>query len=184
MDALQYFLSESHYWTSSKVNKLTVYLENHSYNNFSSICADIQDIDQSRIYIRFFKRNNISIDAFVEFCSVVKPLASQEEDDFSAPNQIEESETRYTTIGKKSTNNLNESQQHDLITELKQLQIKYLKLEGEILCVMCKESPRNCVFFPCKHMILCESCAKIIAKKNNLCPTCRTNISSQSVVNY
>lgn len=40
-------------------------------------------------------------------------------------------------------------------------------------CCVCMDADADVIFFPCKHMIACESCAKGLAR----CPYCRTIIS-------
>ena len=40
------------------------------------------------------------------------------------------------------------------------------------LCVVCWENPRTVVFLPCKHLQVCELCAKGLAQ----CPSCRAGV--------
>ena len=42
-------------------------------------------------------------------------------------------------------------------------------------CIVCFESPRTHVFFPCGHLIVCEACADMIAPNGRgACPICKT----------
>ncbi len=40
-------------------------------------------------------------------------------------------------------------------------------------CVVCKESRKEYVFFPCGHMCVCEGCAASIQGRDRKCPLCR-----------
>lgn len=44
----------------------------------------------------------------------------------------------------------------------------------KMICIICNEQDRNCILELCKHVILCETCAK----KLNRCPHCDANINS------
>ena len=43
-------------------------------------------------------------------------------------------------------------------------------------CVVCNENPIDALFFPCRHMWLCVSCAEKLKKLQKPCPACRTPI--------
>lgn len=49
-------------------------------------------------------------------------------------------------------------------------------------CVICMTNPRDTTVLPCRHMCLCNECAKIMRLQsggtNNKCPICRTKIES------
>ena len=41
------------------------------------------------------------------------------------------------------------------------------------LCLICEDQPRQ-VRFVCGHANCCESCARLVKLRDNLCPTCRS----------
>lgn len=43
-------------------------------------------------------------------------------------------------------------------------------------CVICKERPRESVFYPCGHRCTCYQCGKTIYKRSGICPMCKTKI--------
>lgn len=45
--------------------------------------------------------------------------------------------------------------------------------QGNVMCVVCWENPRNVVVFPCKHLCLCENCSVNLQK----CPICNQPLS-------
>ncbi|KAJ7555635.1 hypothetical protein O6H91_05G047600 [Diphasiastrum complanatum] len=51
--------------------------------------------------------------------------------------------------------------------------------DSEKQCVICMSEPKNTAVFPCRHMCMCNKCAKVIQSRSNLCPICR-----QPVVKY
>jgi hypothetical protein len=45
-------------------------------------------------------------------------------------------------------------------------------------CIVCMERKRSVVFFPCKHLVVCEECIKVLRKENDyLCPICRSQVT-------
>eukprot|EP01062_Namystynia_karyoxenos_P001739 TRINITY_DN10599_c0_g1_i1.p1 TRINITY_DN10599_c0_g1~~TRINITY_DN10599_c0_g1_i1.p1 ORF type:complete len:354 (+),score=71.67 TRINITY_DN10599_c0_g1_i1:80-1141(+) len=48
--------------------------------------------------------------------------------------------------------------------------------DGGTECVICLSEPRNTLVMPCRHMCLCEDCAKDLRRQSNSCPICRTAI--------
>ncbi|VVB06012.1 unnamed protein product [Arabis nemorensis] len=40
-------------------------------------------------------------------------------------------------------------------------------------CVICLTEPRDTTVFPCRHMCMCNGCAKLLRFQTNLCPICR-----------
>jgi hypothetical protein len=40
----------------------------------------------------------------------------------------------------------------------------------ETLCVVCMDAPKNHLVLPCKHLCVCEACARLL---HNRCPVCR-----------
>eukprot|EP00474_Spongospora_subterranea_P008683 CRZ09141.1 hypothetical protein [Spongospora subterranea] len=43
-------------------------------------------------------------------------------------------------------------------------------------CVVCMSAPRNTTLFPCKHCIVCSSCAEILRLQTAKCPICRSAV--------
>lgn len=52
-------------------------------------------------------------------------------------------------------------------------------------CVICLTDPRNTAVLPCRHLCVCEECAKQLqvgaATRNDHCPICRGNITGMQV---
>jgi hypothetical protein len=46
------------------------------------------------------------------------------------------------------------------------------------ICVICEDLPRE-VRFPCGHACACRSCADLVRRMDNLCPTCRKPLGSE-----
>ena len=48
-------------------------------------------------------------------------------------------------------------------------------------CVVCLSAPKNCVLLPCKHMVMCAKCTRVVLESNRRhqpqCPVCRVHIS-------
>lgn len=40
-------------------------------------------------------------------------------------------------------------------------------------CVICLSEPRDTTVLPCRHMCLCNGCAKVLRFQTNKCPICR-----------
>lgn len=40
-------------------------------------------------------------------------------------------------------------------------------------CVICLSEPRDTTVLPCRHMCMCNGCAKVLALQSNRCPICR-----------
>lgn len=52
--------------------------------------------------------------------------------------------------------------------------------EDRLLCVICQDKSKSVLVLPCRHLCMCESCAKVInfnAELPKICPLCRTAIS-------
>jgi hypothetical protein len=47
-----------------------------------------------------------------------------------------------------------------------------------ILCIICYDALRNCIFDPCKHVICCDNCSMNVTK----CPICTTQINKYEIV--
>ena len=45
-------------------------------------------------------------------------------------------------------------------------------------CAVCLRAPRQIVLMPCRHAVLCSSCAQHIEQSSCRCPLCRTPIES------
>ncbi|KFM71451.1 Ring finger protein 26, partial [Stegodyphus mimosarum] len=64
-------------------------------------------------------------------------------------------------------------------------QLEYLKRElsaekEKHLCVVCHDSEKNVILFPCRHMCMCESCTLALQSSFQGCPLCRRQILSVS----
>lgn len=72
---------------------------------------------------------------------------------------------------KEYTKNLNE--RSDLVKQL----TEELEKRKEDLCIICMDTLRNIVLFPCRHLQICDVCKnKILLVAKPVCPTCRTEI--------
>ena len=44
-------------------------------------------------------------------------------------------------------------------------------------CIICLDNPRNTMFLPCAHKVLCKECRDEMKHRNNkTCPLCRDTI--------
>ena len=48
-------------------------------------------------------------------------------------------------------------------------------------CVVCWESPPCVVLLPCKHLVLCEACSKMMEGKGTECPMCRATVEQHMI---
>jgi hypothetical protein len=48
--------------------------------------------------------------------------------------------------------------------------------EGGRECVICMTDPRDTTVLPCRHMCMCNKCAKVLRLQSNKCPICRCNV--------
>jgi hypothetical protein len=63
------------------------------------------------------------------------------------------------------------------VNELKVQNEKMRQMEDDkdlILCIICLERIRNIIFYPCKHLIYCDTCYLNVDKSK--CPTCKEDI--------
>jgi len=44
-------------------------------------------------------------------------------------------------------------------------------------CVICLTNEKDTLTYPCKHVLLCNSCAQIVIHGDKKCPICRTVIT-------
>ena len=49
-------------------------------------------------------------------------------------------------------------------------------------CVVCWESPPCVVLLPCKHLVLCEACSKMMEGKGAECPMCRATVEQHMMI--
>ena len=58
--------------------------------------------------------------------------------------------------------------------------VEVLDIDGvdEALCCICLDGPRNSVFYPCGHQVICKNCADRFRKeaKHQVCPICRNRV--------
>ena len=40
-------------------------------------------------------------------------------------------------------------------------------------CIICMDAPREVVFRPCGHNVVCTDCSKLVMASGGLCPMCR-----------
>ena len=45
-------------------------------------------------------------------------------------------------------------------------------------CVICLSEPRDTTVLPCRHMCMCNKCARMLREKSNNCPICRKPVES------
>mmetsp|Transcript_41463 Transcript_41463/g.67283 ORF Transcript_41463/g.67283 Transcript_41463/m.67283 type:complete len:378 (+) Transcript_41463:180-1313(+) len=45
-------------------------------------------------------------------------------------------------------------------------------------CVICMSEPRDTTLLPCRHMCMCNECAKVLRYQTNKCPICRSPVES------
>jgi E3 ubiquitin-protein ligase MGRN1 len=50
--------------------------------------------------------------------------------------------------------------------------------EGGRECVICMTDPRDTTVLPCRHMCMCNKCAKVLRLQSNKCPICRCAVES------
>mmetsp|Transcript_10848 Transcript_10848/g.27369 ORF Transcript_10848/g.27369 Transcript_10848/m.27369 type:complete len:201 (-) Transcript_10848:213-815(-) len=50
--------------------------------------------------------------------------------------------------------------------------------EGGRECVICMTDPRDTTVLPCRHMCMCNKCAKVLRLQTNKCPICRCAVES------
>lgn len=56
----------------------------------------------------------------------------------------------------------------------------YVVRDNIAVCAVCRSKHRNTLLFPCRHLALCDSCAKQLADEN--CPICRQRITEKVLV--
>lgn len=50
--------------------------------------------------------------------------------------------------------------------------------DGGRECVICMTDPRDTTVLPCRHMCMCNKCAKVLRLQTNKCPICRCPVES------
>lgn len=50
--------------------------------------------------------------------------------------------------------------------------------DGGRECVICMTEPRDTTVLPCRHMCMCNKCAKVLRLQTNKCPICRCPVDS------
>lgn len=45
-------------------------------------------------------------------------------------------------------------------------------------CVICLSELRDTTVLPCRHMCMCNKCARMLREKSNNCPICRKPVES------
>lgn len=50
--------------------------------------------------------------------------------------------------------------------------------DGGRECVICMTDPRDTTVLPCRHMCMCNKCAKVLRLQTNKCPICRCPVDS------
>lgn len=56
------------------------------------------------------------------------------------------------------------------------------KMMDEALCVVCQDRDKCVVLFPCRHLCVCEPCARELQRLGQFCPLCRRFVVSQVAV--
>mmetsp|Transcript_25183 Transcript_25183/g.42163 ORF Transcript_25183/g.42163 Transcript_25183/m.42163 type:complete len:139 (-) Transcript_25183:185-601(-) len=54
---------------------------------------------------------------------------------------------------------------------------RIVRVHGLCLCVVCMSAPNNALLLPCKHVIMCGECTKMVLVNSGQCPLCRENIT-------
>lgn len=85
-------------------------------------------------------------------------------------NDLQEEFDQY----KKNSENERKELEKEL-DELKKNLAKTKKAEP-LECCVCRDQQPNVLLLPCKHLVLCKECVKVIKNTNNLCPVCRKTI--------
>jgi len=51
------------------------------------------------------------------------------------------------------------------------------KFENDNYCIICALNPKDCVFSPCGHKVVCNACGKSLKNRfKDVCPICRQKI--------
>ncbi|KAJ3425764.1 e3 ubiquitin-protein ligase xiap [Anaeramoeba flamelloides] len=90
--------------------------------------------------------------------------------------QIENDNILFTIKDLKLQVNNPIKHQQEKNQKLNKTKKKKIPKSKKILCKICMINSANSLFLPCKHMLCCENCTKIIFEKNKKCPLCRTEI--------
>ena len=60
-----------------------------------------------------------------------------------------------------------------------------LKLKTKVFdaeeCVICQDKVPNVLTLPCRHKVMCDSCASTWLCQKNQCPNCQTEVASKEV---
>ena len=68
--------------------------------------------------------------------------------------------------------------------EVVKLKKELEETKGALLCQICFERRRDCIIFPCSHLLYCRKCVAEHKTKNDpRCPTCRGPINSEILCN-
>eukprot|EP01000_Liburna_glaciale_P003784 NODE_3185_length_485_cov_774.165138_g2542_i0.p1 GENE.NODE_3185_length_485_cov_774.165138_g2542_i0~~NODE_3185_length_485_cov_774.165138_g2542_i0.p1 ORF type:complete len:150 (-),score=76.09 NODE_3185_length_485_cov_774.165138_g2542_i0:34-462(-) len=57
------------------------------------------------------------------------------------------------------------------------LQLVEAARQAKILCVVCMESQKEVIFYPCRHKVACRGCAEKVGQ----CPMCRADVVDRIV---
>lgn len=49
-------------------------------------------------------------------------------------------------------------------------------------CIICLDAPRSMIFWPCKHVVVCTACSKLVMASGALCPMCREVIADHALI--
>jgi hypothetical protein len=75
----------------------------------------------------------------------------------------------------KQMNELHQAEIQHLLAVLHSAKEQIEQLEQQRECLICMNSPRNCVLLPCTHFLYCAQCVSMLPQ-NSSCPYCRTPI--------
>jgi len=152
-----------------------------SNHNFTSL---VQDLSKSLKEIkRNSKKNLIDDNYFVkeEFSHLKKESVNNVISDIVQTNKVTvrlkddvDRFAEYFNIKK-----IVEKQENKIKVQKKKLDdLDDYKVQSE--CIICMENERKVIFYPCLHLIACETCA--FSKLQNDCPTCHKKIEKREYV--
>lgn len=72
-------------------------------------------------------------------------------------------------------NRIEQRKSFKALADIVRLYQKEEEIINESLCIICVENKRNTLLIPCKHVVLCADCSKLVDK----CPICKEIVESK-----
>jgi hypothetical protein len=155
--------------------------------NMRKVCSDIK-----RNYIDFSKKSFTQNELFEEgiqseksiICKFISSIQSSCEEKNKLLFEINSTEDRLKNeVDKYSTyfniRKIIHKQENKMKTQKKRIEaLDEARTINE--CIICMENERNVIFYPCLHLICCETCG--YGKLTNDCPQCHAKIEQKKLI--